>query len=429
MTTATRLPTLVLEAQLGQNPGTNYLYLDDTTRGKLDTGTLAPDSLWLDISSYARSFSVSRGRNRATETYKPGTMTVSLKNTDGRFDPENLSSPYVSAGATQLKPMVRVRLRALWGGVYYPLFQGFADAWTCVYPAERKAAECILDCTDAFKVLGKFQAAAASSATGASELTGARVGRVLTAAGWPTSDRNIETGVVTCQATTLAQNALTELQNVADSEGGDLYVSSDGKVTFRQKYARLNASRSTTTQVTFSDDAATVAAGSAVGYTNIVRAGDGDLIRNSVTRANVGGSAQTVTNSTSVSAYLSASDNKTDLVGETDTQALQVAQWISYLFAQWEQRVDSVDVSPASAPSVAWPLMLGLELLDRVSVVRTPPGVSTITSKCFVQGIDWQGDPSNWTCRLSLESATYQDGFFVLDSSTLGKLDTNKLAA
>lgn len=427
--TRTALPSLVVEAALGANPGTDYLVFDDTTRGKFDTGTFAIDSPWTDISSYVRSFSVSRGRNRATESWSPGRCSIVLKNTDGRFDPENLSGPYVSGGATYLTPMVRVRVRALWNSTYYPLFQGFADAWNCVYPAERNAAETYLSATDGMKVLGKYEPASASVAVGSGELTGARIGRLLNLAGWPTSDRDIDTGVVTCQSTTLAQNVLTEIQNVEATEYGDFYIDASGRATWRQRYARLTDWRSNTVQATFSDVAADVAAGTAIGYARVDRSGDGDLIRNVVSRQNVGGVLQTVTNSTSSAKYLPTPDNKTDLVANSDVQALQTAQWIAWLFGNWEQRIEAIEVFPQRWPSSAWASVLALELLDRVNVVRTPPGVSAITAKSFVQGIEWSGDPGSWRLGLRLESATYQDGFLIFDSATLGKFDTGKMAA
>lgn len=422
------LPQIVVEVGFNPAPTGTDLVLDDPARGLLDTGTLASGIPWTDISAYVRSFSVSIGKNRATETFKAGTASLVLDNSSGNFDPENLSGTYVTNGETNLVPMVPIRISGTWGGTTYWRWQGFIDEWVCQYPGFYDAVTTVR-ATDAFKVLAKFVPSGPSAAVGTGELSGARVHRILDAWNWPGGDRDIDTGLNTLQATTLAQNALQELETVAVSEMGDLYISTLGRVAFRQRYSRSSRDRCVQVQATFSDVQASVEAGTAIGYQDITRVGDGDLIRNTVTRQNIGGSAQTVTDVDSVARYQTVTDVRTDLVNDSDLQALSVAQWTLSLYSTWEQRIDSITVMPAANPTVAWPIMLGLDLLDRVRVVRTPPNVSALTTDCFVQGIDWSGDPENWVCRLFLEPAASQTGVLILDSVSLGLLDTGVLAA
>ena len=424
------LPAILVEVSMISSTTSTDLILDDAARGLLDTGTLAEGEPWTDVSAYVRSFSTQTGRNRPTETFKPGTATVVLDNSEGRFDPENLSGPYVAAGETQLVPMTPIRISAVWDGIAYPLFTGYADAWSCQYPGMYDAIT-VVSITDAQKVLAKLVASAASSPVGEGESPGDRIDRILDLWNWPAGERNIETGLNTLQATTLAQPALEEIDGVVASEYGDFFIDPSGRPEFAQRYARSTRVRSINSQVTFSDVQADVEASSAVGYTDIARVGDGDLIRNTVTRGNVGGEAQSVTDVDSVARYQTVTDVKTDLVNDSDAQALVVAQWIVGLFGQWEQRVAHVDVMPAGHPdpSYAWPLLLALRFLDQVTVVRTPPNVSQITGQHFVDGLDWSGDASNWTVKVYLASATGQLGLFILDDTTLGILDDGVLAA
>lgn len=420
------LPDLIVEAALGFAADDTDLYLDDPARGLLDTATLADGIPWTDISAYVRSFSISTGRNRALEKFKAGTASLVLNNRTGLFDPENLSGSYVSAGETQLIPMVPIRISARFPkttGTVYPLFYGYADSWTCEYPGTKDAVT-VVAATDAMKVFAKFEPAGPSEPVGDGELSGARVNRVLDLWNWPGGERDIDTGLNTLQATTLAQKASQEIDSVCDSEYGDFFISAIGRPTFRQRFSRSSAERSITNQVTFSDVQANVDAGTAIGYTGISRSGDGDLIRNVVTRQNIGGVAQTVTDVASVAKFQLVSDVKTDLVNDSDVQALEVAQWISGLFSTFEQRVEYVDVAPAGNPTVAWPAMLALKFLDLVTVVRTPPNVAAITSHNYVQGLDWSGNAENWNVRVFLESASGQLGVFILDSATLGTLDS-----
>ena len=53
--------------------------------------------------------------------------------------------------------------------------------------------------------------------------------------GWPEVEgRDIDPGVFTMQETTLAQDQLSLCQITADSDGGDLFIAPDGRVTFRE---------------------------------------------------------------------------------------------------------------------------------------------------------------------------------------------------
>lgn len=113
-------PTLVVEAAFSasaQDSGANYLYLDDTDRGKLDTGTLAGE-IWADITGWVRSCSIKRGSERfdgPNVRYEAGRASIVLDNRDRRFDPTDTAGPYAVAGVTQVVPMRAVRIRATHG--------------------------------------------------------------------------------------------------------------------------------------------------------------------------------------------------------------------------------------------------------------------------------------------------------------------------
>ena len=62
---------------------------------------------WVDISDRMVSFSSRWGRDDDLSEFRAGTLEVVLDNADGRFDPDNTSSPYWP----NLKPLTWVRLR------------------------------------------------------------------------------------------------------------------------------------------------------------------------------------------------------------------------------------------------------------------------------------------------------------------------------
>jgi hypothetical protein len=92
-----------------------------TTTPFADPATLT----WTDVSNYVESWSTKRGRADEQSQMQAGTATVSLQNTDGRFDPDNGSSPY----SPNLLPGVPVRISTTFSGTTYYLFWGFIESW------------------------------------------------------------------------------------------------------------------------------------------------------------------------------------------------------------------------------------------------------------------------------------------------------------
>lgn len=70
----------------------------------------------------------------------------------------------------------------------------------------------------------------------AGDTTGERVARILDTIGVDPDDRDLDPGTVTCGPTLLNENASAYLERIAATEGGALFVSADGKVTFQEQY-------------------------------------------------------------------------------------------------------------------------------------------------------------------------------------------------
>src|SRR5262245_49681091 len=248
------LPTLIFEVGFTTDPSTAmYLHLNDAARGKLDTNTLAPDNVFTDVSAYVHEFSTQRTSNRVAGPvlrYEAGSLSAQLNNTDRRFDPTNLSGPYVSAGVSQVTPMRVVQVRATYAGVTYNVWRGNADSWLPGYFKGDTYSNVDLEATDGFKILGNFNRPPVAG-VGANELTGARVSRVLDSASWPTADRVIGAGNTTLQYTTMEGEALSALQLVSDTEVGEFYIAAAGRATFRGRLQIQTDIRSNTSQATF----------------------------------------------------------------------------------------------------------------------------------------------------------------------------------
>lgn len=247
-------PNLIVEIAFSAALTGTALHLSDVARGILDAATLAPDSLWVDVTDWVTACDTFRGARRAdgpVVQYEQGTATITFRNDDRRFDPTNLAGPYVAAGVTQVEPMRAVRVRGVRDGVTYPIWRGFTNEWTIGYDGPNSSWATVT-CFDAFGVLAA-NIRGAVSAVGAGETTSARVARVLNGISWPTSDRIMATGAETVSSTTLEGSVLSELQLVTDTELGELWMDAQGRLTFRNRNAHLFA-RSKAPQVKFGDD-------------------------------------------------------------------------------------------------------------------------------------------------------------------------------
>lgn len=420
------LPQVTVEVGFTSPVTGAALHLGDPVRGLLGTGTLAPSDLFTDVSAWVRSWSTRRGATRAdgpNVRYEAGTCVIELNNADRRFDPTNLAGPYVLAGRTQIEPMRRVRITAVWDGVGYPLFDGYADAWKVDYQGPSWSTV-TLTATDAFKIFASHDRSE-SAPVGAGETTGARVNRILDSIAWPAEDRIVDTGDSTVQATTLAANVLTELQLTSDSELGEFYVDPTGHAVFRSRHALMDDPRSSTSQATFGDDPAS---STEVPYASVQLEMDDTTFANRVSIARAGGTAQVAEDTDSIARYLVRTFNRTDLLLETDEEAASYAGFVLHQASTPELRYRQLTlINPR--PQVqdrAWPQMLGRLFGDRVTIIRRPPGGGTITRDVFLRGVEHSSDGETWQTKFTLQAAD-RYSFFVLGDSNLGVLGANAL--
>jgi hypothetical protein len=271
-------------------------------------------------------------------------------------------------------------------------------------------------CADGFALIA--QDTLAGSAT-TSQLTGARIGSVLTALGWPIGKRAIGTGEATLIADTIAAetNGLQYLQKVEASEPGAFFVNRAGSMTFRDRQD---------TQVfggvTFADD------GSGIPYQGIeVLYGTEELYTATVVTRNNGTAAvgtATASNATAQAAYGITTLN-VDTLLSSDAQAEDLADYLLGKYQAPTYRVDALDVILEGITASQAGQVLALDLADVVKVTFTPNSIGDpIEQYALVDGIEHNITPNAHQIRLTL-SAT--EVGFVLDSEQFGVLDSNIL--
>lgn len=246
--------------------------------------------------------------------------------------------------------------------------------------------------------------------------TGTHITGVLDACEWPAEDRRLDTGNSTLQADDYSSGtALELLQQMAQTEQGALFMSQDGRVTFKQRRSTIG----TAPAATFTDDPT-----SGVRFSQLTLAYDDQLLYNSVTAARRNGGEITVADQSSIDRYLVRTYTQSDLLYDTDAQTQDFAQWIVNRFGEPSLRVEQMTVLPERAPATLYPAALDLELGDLVTINRTPQGVgSAISRNVLVVAISERLTPQTYEMTLSIAEAD-TSSYWLLGDTTYSVLDT-----
>jgi hypothetical protein len=404
-----------------QRDAGGWWYLDNVAVADSRIGPV--QGTWTDVTlSGKHGISTKRGSDRVISPvirYDAGTATVHVNNTDRRFDPTVLDGPHATGTRTKVTPMKPIRIRATWNSVTYDVFRGFVDHWNADHIANVYSEVAVL-ATDGFKVLSNRKRPAVAP-VGAGELSGARVTRILDSVGWPPADRSIATGNSNLQETTLEGDALSELQAVAESEIGELYIDAGGKVVFRNRQAVILETRSNTVQATFGTNGEFTPA-----VARLVT--DDATFYNEIRATRTGGSEQVAGDTASQDEFLVKTYQASNLLLVDDTAAAGYASWILYVSKEPEVRFDFLEIHAHADPDNLFPQVLGREIGDRIRIIRQPSGGGDpITRDCFIRGIAHETTGATWITRWALQSATKYGSFLVLNNSILGRLDENAL--
>ena len=198
--------------------------LDDAVAGVIGSTEFTIGGIsFTDITNRVTGLSLSRGKNRDLDRFNAGTLSVTVNNEDRAFDPLYTSSPFYG----DIVPRRDVRVLANGTAVQYV---GKVLDWNFDFePNGRQSAS--LEAADGFTFLAQQEL---TPGTAVAQLTGARVGAVLSQASvdWPLADRVIDAGNSDLGTDVFEGNVLSYLQKVEQSEGGLLFIDKSGRVQF-----------------------------------------------------------------------------------------------------------------------------------------------------------------------------------------------------
>lgn len=422
------LPVLKVEIDFANGASFGYpLILDSSTYGILGTNVLADNtSDIVDVSDQVRRVSTRRGRNRILASFEAGTATVVLNDPDSDFSPDNTSSPYYG----KLLPLRKIRIYAqtiLSGvGVEVNLFSGYINSYdTSFYQGTNSDSTVTLQCSDAFRLLNNVstEIPAIPGAT-AGQLTGTRIETLLDFVEFPDSLTLLNPGQTTCQVDPGGNRSILQaIQTVEQTEFGAFFIGRDGKATFFDRNTVSLLSDVTPFEYT---DTRPLPSGS-YPYQNVDFIFDDQLVLNDVSVTRIGGTPQIVTDQASIDKYYYKSGTRTDLLMQSDVDALNQAQMLVSSRKDADLEIQSMTLSlNADVNEFNTFDNLRLDIYRLINITKAMPGGSSIVRELFVQGVSHDITPNNWNIIVYTAQPIIQA--FILDSDTQGILDTNALS-
>lgn len=264
----------------------------------------------------------------------------------------------------------------------------------------------------------------------AGDTFGARVNHVLDRMSWPAGLRAVDTGSSVFQGSPemTGSTGRDHLQLAADSEQGAIFVSGFGNVS---AYGRTRpiVPPGNVSVATFGDGGGSEIPFLLSSKTALVL-DDLDVYNEAIMGRN-NGPQQVSEIPSSQAIYGVRSLQQTNLLNQTDAEVLAGAQNITFHGATPLPRLTAVVVNPHSAPDLAFPQVLGLEIRNRVTVNRRAPGGTAgpnlFSQQAVIEGLQltFTGDKSceaNYALSAA-ETATY----FILDHPTFGLLDSGNV--
>lgn len=358
----------------------------------LDIGTLG-DIGWTELPlDDLRTIGVDLSLEGEIDSATPNRMSFTVDNTTGNYDSTNPNGAYVVGGISQLDIGTPVWFKAVWQDVTYPIFRGTIDEAT---PMLVKVGEpqVRFSCLDDLEPLGRVKVGT-SGPVGVGERTGARLARILDAAGHPTSSRALDQGEATCVATSFGDFALPLIQQVIDTELGTLFIDSSGLLTFWGRWHVWQATRSLNIQATFSSTDSDInlpqepvelpKSRATVFNDALVTAGfDG-----AVEQQGGNGASQIALGTRTLPGSYGT-------LLETNAAAKDMAAWLGGVrFITAASRLSDLHVQAHTQPQW-WPTLLSLRFLDRLRVLLDY-GPNVVDWQTLLQGVSHDISRDHW---------------------------------
>lgn len=248
----------------------------------------------------------------------------------------------------------------------------------------------------------------------ASDRADQRMASLASYANIAVGDQNLETGLQPSMAaqSTSGGSVFDAMQQVAESEGGAVFIAGDGKLTFHNKSHRVLRATGT--------PAISIAA--SLIDADMTWASDNYLF-NTATGTRLGGATQRSVNAASVLKYEEWPITRDSALLPTDELVLNELQWITTMYGEPLPRLSSVTFDLLTLPTATVQALLALELGDLMRISSWPTQSPLASVDLIVEGSNEAQTEKTWSITFNTAPA----GLFrawILDDATYSVLDS-----
>jgi hypothetical protein len=401
--------------------------LDDALKGVLDNTSYVLDGTteFASVMDSTTSITAKRGRRDIGDTFSAGTMTFTIQDVDGIFNPFDENSPYYDTAESKpgLAPMRQVKL-IRYSATDVPELLMSAYVVNYDYNFALGGLDTVtVYCADQFYLLSQTYLDAFNPSV---ELSGARINTVLDLpeVDFPALARDIATGTVelghdASYNVAAGTNVLQYIAQINDTaEFGRLFMSRDGVLTFQNRIGNtISAS-----VADFHDD------GTNYKYSGVGISFEADAVVNRAVVTGLNGNTATATDAGSIATYFIQTDSITNSLlheqGSIDTAA-------SYLLnPEPEARYTSVETKFLMLTTAQKDTLATLEIGDTITVEKTFPsgaGTTQLAQELSVEGIEHYLDFSTGHRVLYSTAPTTIVYELILDNAVYGTLDAENV--
>ena len=412
--------TITTLVDFGNSPtfpvGTNVFTLDDATKGRLDYNYLGTGtSNIVDVSSQVALIQISGGYALQQDQFQSNNGIIRIYDPNGWWNPQNVLSPYYG----YLTPNKKITVQTTYSGTTRPLFAGYINAYQYSFPTTMSVGYVDLQVADAFRL---FSMSSISTITGGTsgQTTGQRINTILDNLSFPSSLRNIDTGDNLVQADPATQRtALNAMKNVEYAEQGAFFIESNGYATFKSR-TNVTKTNGAAPITYFSND------GTAIVYSGVTFAHDDKLVVNQASTTNIGGTAQNVSDAASIAKYFPHTVQQTNVVGYSDSDALNVSRIYVATRKDTTIRIDQISLDLTTPNYDAGiTAALTLDYFSTVNIKNVQSNGSTIVKTLQVMGSNYKITPNTFDISFTTSEPIVRG--FILSSSLYGVLDISTL--
>jgi hypothetical protein len=405
----------------------NAFTLDNVTSGVLNNTefVLDGDSEFADVMASVTNINVKRGRRDVGDQFSAGTMTFTIQDVDGVFNPFDQSSPYWDTPQAKpgLAPLREVQL-IRYDNTDNPefLFSGYVVNYDYNFALGGLDTVTVY-CADQFYLLAQTYL---DELNVTPETSGERIETVLDLpeVDFPAGARDISTGTVnlghdaayTVPAGTNVLQYLTQINETA--EFGRLFMSRDGVLTFQDRIG--------TTLIApvadFHDD------GTGYKYDGVGISFEADSVVNRAVVTGLDGDTYTASDSGSIAEYFIQTESITNSLLHEAAAIQAAAEYL--LNPEPEPRYTSVATKYLMLTTAQKDTLATVDIGDTISVEKTFPsgsGTSQLAQELSVEGIEHRLDFNTGHRILYSTSPTTIVYELILDDAVYGTIDEDNV--